>query len=87
MMMEKHFEGKFLDKEFAEKVFNKHNEDVKAYVPPEKLLVFDVSEGWKPLCKFLNVPEPSEPLPHTNKRENFKEMLNELIKGKLVEEA
>ncbi|MEJ7684606.1 MAG: sulfotransferase family protein [Segetibacter sp.] len=78
------FQGKFEDKNFAEKMFNKHIEDVKAYVPAEKLLVYDVSEGWGPLCKFLNVPEPSEPLPHLNKKENFKEMLGELMKGQMA---
>ncbi len=84
VIMEDHFQGRFLDKAFAEKVFNKHIEDVKANVPAEKLLIFDVSEGWGPLCNFLGVPEPVEPLPHTNKRENFKEMLGELMKGQMA---
>ena len=79
-----HFQGKFKDKIFAEKMFNKHIEDVKAFVPAEKLLIYDVSDGWGPLCKFLNVPEPNEPLPHLNKKENFKEMLAELAKGNMV---
>lgn len=79
-----HFKGKFLDKAFAEEVFNKHIEDVKAYVPAEKLLVFDVSEGWAPLCEFLGVPQPEEPIPHLNKKENFKEMLGELMKGQMA---
>jgi hypothetical protein len=84
MMMEKHFQGKFLDKEFAEKIFNQHIEDVKAYVPSDKLLVFDVSEGWEPLCKFLGVRVPNEALPHTNKKEDFKEMLQELMQGHMA---
>lgn len=84
IIMDDHFQGRFLDKAFAEEVFNKHNEEVKAYVPAEKLLVFDVSEGWGPLCKFLGVTEPAEPLPHTNKRENFREMIAELMKGEMV---
>jgi hypothetical protein len=79
-----HLQGKFGDKAFAEKVFNKHIEDVKTYVPAEKLLIYDVSEGWGPLCEFLGVTEPNEPLPHLNKKENFKEMLGELMKGKMV---
>lgn len=77
-------QGKFDDKAFAEKMFNKHVADVKAHVPADKLLVYDVSEGWAPLCKFLNVPEPSEPIPHLNKKENFKEMLGHLMKGEMV---
>ncbi len=77
-------QGKFEDKAFALKMFNKHIEEVKAYVPAEKLLVYDVSEGWGPLCKFLGVPEPNQPIPHLNKKENFKEMLGHLMKGEMV---
>ena len=79
-----HLQGRFQDKAFAEKVFNKHIEEVKAHVPADKLLVYDVSEGWGPLCKFLGVEEPAVPLPHLNKKENFKAMLVELMKGKMV---
>ena len=34
--------------------------------------MFDVKQGWEPLCKFLNVPIPDEPFPHENDREFFK---------------
>lgn len=81
---EEHFKGMFLDKDFMKKIFDKHNEEVKAYVPKDKLLVFDVAEGWEPLCKFLGKPKPAEQLPHTNKKEDFKEMLGELMNGQLV---
>jgi len=77
-------QDKFMDKAFAEKMFNKHIEDVKAYVPADKLLVYDVSEGWGPLCKFLGVPEPNEEPLHLNKKEDFKVMLVELMKGNMV---
>jgi hypothetical protein len=81
---EEHFQGKFLDKEFMEDVFNKHNEEVKNYVPANKLLVYDVCEGWEPLCSFLNINVPTELLPHTNKKEDFAEMVAELMQGNLV---
>ena len=32
-----------------------HVENVKRRCPPEKLLVYQVSEGWAPLCEFLKV--------------------------------
>src|SRR5689334_21359331 len=38
---------RFEEKEFALSVFNRHNEEVKNYVPPEKLLVYSVKEGWE----------------------------------------
>lgn len=79
-IFEVELQGKFEDKAFAEKVFNDHIEKVKATVPADKLLVYDVRDGWGPLCKFLGVPEPAEALPHLNKKENFKTMLAEMMK-------
>ena len=84
MIFKVHLQGKFEDKAFAEKVFNQHTEDVKAHVPADKLLIYDVRDGWAPLCKFLNVPEPEEALPHLNKKENFKTMLKTLMTGEMV---
>lgn len=80
----KQFQGRFEDRAFAEEVWNKHVQSVKDYVPAERLLVYDVRDGWGPLCQFLGVPEPAEPLPHLNKKENFKTMLNELMNGNMV---
>jgi hypothetical protein len=77
-------QGKFGDKEFAKKFWEDHIAEVKANVPADKLLVYDVREGWGPLCKFLGVEEPAEPLPHLNKKENFKAMLPKLMKGEMV---
>ena len=36
---------------------------VKSHVPGDRLLVWDVREGWAPLCKFLQVPVPNKPFP------------------------
>ena len=49
----------------------RHNEEVERIVPAERLLVWQVSEGWDPLCEFLEVDVPREPLPHVNDRETF----------------
>ena len=48
-----------------------YNESVKATISPERLLVWEVSEGWEPLCEFLEVPVPDQPMPHANDRETF----------------
>lgn len=50
-----------------------HNEAVKRIVPPERLLVWEVGEGWEPLCEFLGVDVPATPLPHANERDAFVE--------------
>jgi Sulfotransferase domain len=41
-------------------------------VPPERLLVYEVGDGWEPLCRFLGVPVPDEPFPHVNATEAFR---------------
>jgi hypothetical protein len=60
------FDGRFDDREHAVEVFERHNEEVKRRVPAEKLLVFEVREGWGPLCEFLGVEEPAKPFPRLN---------------------
>ncbi len=66
------FHDRFEDKEYATAIFKQHIEEVKRHVPPEKLLIFDVKEGWKPLCDFLGVEIPKDkPFPHVNDRANF----------------
>lgn len=62
------FKGKFEDKEAAIKIFNDNIEEVKRYVPADRLLVFSVKDGWKPLCQFLGVPIPDTPFPRVNER-------------------
>jgi len=49
----------------------RHNEEVMRVVPAERLLVWQVGEGWEPLCEFLEVKVPLQALPHVNDRETF----------------
>ena len=51
--------------------FNAHNDAVKAAIPADRLLVYQVKEGWEPLCVFLGVPVPDAPFPRTNDRAEF----------------
>jgi len=46
--------------------YNKWNQGVERTVPKERLLKFNVKEGWEPLCKFLGVPIPDVPFPNMN---------------------
>ena len=43
-----------------------HNHRVKSIVPADKLLVYNVKEGWKPLCDFLECDVPTIAFPHEN---------------------
>jgi hypothetical protein len=58
----------------------RHNQQVIEAIPAERLLVWEVGEGWGPLCEFLEVPVPSEALPHANDRDTF---LQRVIGGAL----
>ncbi len=69
------FDGKFRNKDTAIAAFEKRTAEVKEKVPSERLLVFDVTEGWEPLCTFLEVPVPDQPFPHHNLRADFWEVL------------
>jgi hypothetical protein len=51
--------------------YRRRTEQVRAAIPPERLLVFEVTEGWEPLCAFLNAPVPDGPFPRTNSTEEF----------------
>ncbi|GAB2830530.1 sulfotransferase family protein [Actinoallomurus bryophytorum] len=65
------FGGRFDDMDHAIKVFNEHNEAVRREISLDRLLVFEVGQGWGPLCAFLGVPVPDEPFPHANDRQEF----------------
>jgi hypothetical protein len=49
------------------------DEEVKRTIPAERLLVWDVRDGWGPLCEFLEVDVPAEPLPRINDTDAFKD--------------
>jgi hypothetical protein len=59
------------DRAWMTDYFRRHDAEVKAAFPPERLLVYEVGSGWEPLCKFLGVPVPDEPYPSENSRATF----------------
>ena len=48
-----------------------HNAEVIRVIPPSRLLVYNVADGWPKLCAFLSVPVPAEPFPHSNTTAEF----------------
>jgi hypothetical protein len=68
------FGDRLTDRAHCQTVFTKHVDAVRETVSPDRLLVFDVKEGWEPLCAFLGVPVPGdEPFPHVNDTAAFHE--------------
>ncbi|MCV2868482.1 hypothetical protein OEW28_07560 [Defluviimonas sp. WL0002] len=68
---EKTFGSDFRDQEAGLKAFDRRLAEVREAIPEDRLLVFDVAEGWAPLCDFLGVPVPKVPFPRTNDRRDF----------------
>jgi hypothetical protein len=65
-ILEETFDNRFEDKAHAIEIFNRHTQEVRDTIDPARLLVFDVKEGWAPLCHFLEVPIPDQPFPRLN---------------------
>jgi hypothetical protein len=63
--------GEFENRGKTIQIYKEWIEEVKRVVPPERLLVYEVTEGWKPLCDFLGYPVPDKPFPHINERKKF----------------
>lgn len=64
--------------------YHQHIDTIRKEVPPDRLLLFSVSEGWAPLCQFLGVPVPSTPFPNVNDRLEFEKLKNGMKRGAYV---
>lgn len=60
--------------------YEAHNQAVRDLIPAGQLLVFQVKEGWEPLCRFLNAETPTMEFPRTNNREEFWDLVNSATK-------
>jgi hypothetical protein len=70
------FQGRAADRAFATEIFTRHNAMVQAEVPAERLLIYEVAQGWEPLCDFLGVPVPvAELFPRVNDAATFRARL------------
>lgn len=74
------FADSFQNRQRAIEIYEQHTENVRVTVPPDQLLVFDVKEGWEPLCRFLDVPVPDVPFPHVNDSDDFRRMNKRLYR-------
>lgn len=83
-------ENRMQDREYMVDFFNKHTAEIIDSIDPERLLVYQVSDGWAPLCEFLEVPVPNLEYPRINSRNETKELLANLMNSsgdKLSEDA
>lgn len=72
-------EGRMADRDYMIAHFERHAAEVKATIPADRLLVFDVKQGWEPLCAFLGVPVPKGPFPRVNSRNETRAMFEAMM--------
>lgn len=72
--------GDLQDRDAVIAAYEAHNEAVQKAFGEDRLLVFEASQGWAPLCRFLGVDEPDQPYPHINSRAEFQAVI-ELLKS------
>jgi hypothetical protein len=74
-IIQRAFDGRLDDPAHVMACFDRHNAAVKAAIPPERLLVYEVAQGWEPLCRFLGRPVPAMPFPRVNSSVEFWELI------------
>ena len=70
LIIDRTFGGR-ITRESAIAAYRKNNARVRETIPADRLLVFNVADGWAPLCGFLGVPVPANAFPNTNERAEF----------------
>ncbi len=68
-------QGRLTDREFLKAKMQEWNNEVVQSVPPDRLLIYEVKNGWEPLCAFLGKPVPNTPFPRANDSDAFQKRL------------
>ncbi|MBV9962517.1 MAG: hypothetical protein JO072_09750 [Parafilimonas sp.] len=84
-LMDSIFGKNLKDKQEVIKRYNAINAETLNFLPKDRSLVYEVKQGWEPLCNFLNVPIPSVPFPRSNTKDQFKQNVAKIAAGKPVE--
>ena len=68
-------DNRMQDKEYMISFFENRTQEIINTIAPDRLLVYQVKQGWGPLCEFLDIPVPSMDFPRVNSRDETKELL------------
>ena len=63
------------DKAAAIAAYDRHNAQVRATAPKGRLVEWRPGDDWAPLCAALRLPVPSDPFPHVNTTDEFRERI------------
>ncbi|KAG5294363.1 putative NAD dependent epimerase/dehydratase [Histoplasma ohiense] len=73
------FQGDFI--KTGKAAFKEHFNEICQLVPKDKLLIYDIKDGWNPLCEFLGKSVPSEPFPGHDALEVFEDKSPSQVNG------
>jgi hypothetical protein len=65
-LMHDRFCDRFDDPTAMMDAFVRHNAAVRDAIPPARLLEWQASDGWEPICERLGLPVPADPFPVAN---------------------
>jgi len=74
-----YFDGEMHDHDHLIRRFNEHVAEVRKTIEPKRLLVFEVTDGWEPLCEFLELSIPEGVFPHINDTEAVQGMIKTIM--------
>ena len=60
------------DPAIAKAWYEQHYRDVVDVIPAERLVIWEPTDGWEPLCTALNLPVPEVPFGHHNSTADFR---------------
>jgi hypothetical protein len=71
------FDRRMHDRDHVISVYERHNAEVRAAIAPERLLIYELAQGWAPLCAFLGVAAPDGPMPWLNSTKEFQARISQ----------
>ncbi|CAH8613894.1 unnamed protein product [Schistosoma haematobium] len=75
------------DDEILLECYDEYNRLVQEIVPPERLLIHHLGDGWESLCQFLNVDIPNGiSYPCANSHHQMTQLTEQLIKHKSLDD-
>lgn len=74
-LFDQRFTPDWRDETAAKAAYLRHNDEVRAGVPPARLLEWHPGDGWGPICAALDLAVPSDPFPHVNSTADFRAMV------------
>ncbi len=74
LIAERVFDGRLDDRAHAIAVYENNTAEVQAAFDGNRLLTYNLGDGWEKLCRFLDKPVPATPFPRSNSAEEFNAM-------------